>query len=149
MSDDPQSAAAIREALMRMNEAENDLSRLGVERVIGVIDEIHAVNWESGGDDQPPHGRAEEHKTERAFFTAFPDYHRTFHNVVVEPPFAAFRWTMTGTHEGRFFGVPATGRAVRVSGMSMAEFEAGRVRRSWVSLDFSGLMGQLRGPSEG
>ncbi len=86
MSDELQSAAAIREALARLNAAENDLARLGVEGVIRVIDEVLGPNWEGGSNGQPDHGRAEERETERALFTAFPDYHRTLDDVVVEPP---------------------------------------------------------------
>ena len=145
MSDDPHAAAAIREALARLNAAENDLARLGVEGVIRVIDEVLGPNWEGGSNGQPDHGRAEERETERALFTAFPDYHRTLDDIVVEPPLAAIRWTTTATHRGTFFGIPPTGRSLRSSGMSLFEFEAGRARRSWVYFDTAGFIQQLTG----
>jgi steroid delta-isomerase-like uncharacterized protein len=147
MPDDPQSAAAIREALMRANRAENDLANIGVEGVIRAVDEFLAPNWEGGGNGQPDHSRADERESERALFTAVPDYHRTFDNIVIEPPFAAVRWTFTGTHSHTYLGLPATGRTVSNTGMSLFEFEAGRVRRSWIYFDTAALMQQLTAPS--
>lgn len=68
-------------------------------------------------------------------YSAFPDYHRTFHNVVVEPPYAAVRWTITGTQRGTLAGTPATGRPMSLTGMSLFEFEGGRIRRWWLYFD--------------
>ncbi len=148
MPDDPQSAAAIREALMRANRAENDLANLGVEGVLSVWDEILAPNYECSVNGQIS-GRAETLEGDRALFAAFPDCRRAIHELVVEPPFAAYRWTMTGTHRDTYLGLPATGRTMSFSGMSLHEFEAGRIRRDWVSFDTASLMQQLTAPSEG
>jgi steroid delta-isomerase-like uncharacterized protein len=148
MSDDPQSAAAIREALMRANRAENDLANVGVEGVLSVLEEVLASNYETSINGQLS-VRAETRESNREFYTAFPDFHREMHELLIEPPFAAFRWTMTGTQRDTYLGLPATGRTINFSGMSMWEFEAGRVRRSWVSFDPAVMMRQLTAPSEG
>jgi len=131
-SDDPQSAAAIRAALMGANRAENDLVRLGVEGVLAAWDGIISRDCEGATPGQPLRPHAEIREEDRAFYGAFPDYHRTFHDILVESPFAAVRWTMTGTQTGPFGGMPASGQRMRMSGMSLFEFEGGRVRRWWL-----------------
>jgi steroid delta-isomerase-like uncharacterized protein len=136
-------ATAIRTALMRLNEAENSLADLGVEGAIRRIDDVLATNWEGGANGGPDHNRAVEREVERAFFSAFPDYHRVFDDVLIDPPRAAVRWTLTGTHAGPFEGIEASGRSLRAQGMSLFEFEAGRVRRSWLYMDTAALLAQL------
>lgn len=143
MSSVTESAEAIRAVLARLNRAENDLAALGVEGVIKAIDEILAPDWVGGGSGQQPHGRAEERETERALFTAFPDYHRTLDNIVVEPPLAVLRWTIRATHTGDFLGIPASGRKIETTGMSLFELEGGRVQRSSVYFDIGGFIQQM------
>jgi steroid delta-isomerase-like uncharacterized protein len=138
-----EAAAAIRTALIRLNEAENSLASLGVEGVIRRIDAILAPNWEGGANGGPDHSRADEREMERSLFSAFPDYHRVFDDVLIDPPRAAVRWTLTGTHAGEFGGVAASEQTLRAQGMSLFEFEAGRVRRSWIYLDTAGVIAQL------
>ena len=37
------------------------------------------------------------------------------------------RWSMTGTHEGPFLGMPPTGRKVRLSGVDIERLQKGRI----------------------
>ena len=117
---------------MRANRAENDLANIGVEGVLSAWDEILSPDCEGAAPGQPLRPIAETREGDRVLYTAFPDYHRTFHNIVVEPPFAAVQWTMTGTQQGEFLGQPASGRAASLSAMSLFEFVGGRVRRWWI-----------------
>lgn len=55
------------------------------------------------------------------------------------------RWIATGTHTGEFFGIPGTGRQVRVQGQTFSEFEGGKVHRSYCSWDTASLLRQLGG----
>jgi len=49
--------------------------------------------------------------------TAFPDIHWVMEEMVAEDELVFSRFTWSGTHRGTFFGIPATGRQVNVSGM--------------------------------
>src|SRR5690348_17188737 len=43
-------------------------------------------------------------------FTAFPDFHRTKEATIAEGDKVVARYTVTGTHQGEYMGVPATGK---------------------------------------
>jgi predicted ester cyclase len=45
-----------------------------------------------------------------ASWTAFPDMHATVENVIAVGDKVASRWTMRGTHQGDFMGMPPTGK---------------------------------------
>lgn len=45
-------------------------------------------------------------------FSAFPDFRVTFQHVIAEEDKVVASMIWTGTHEGEFMGIPATGNAV-------------------------------------
>jgi predicted ester cyclase len=56
---------------------------------------------------------------------------------------------MGGTHQGEFFGVPATGRRGEISGINIDRVdESGKVVEEWASYDLLGAMRQLGAISE-
>lgn len=64
-------------------------------------------------------------------YSAFSEYRRTVHAIVVEPPLVAFNWTMAWTPKAAAEGQPA-GEPLWNTGMSMAEYEGGLRRRWWL-----------------
>ena len=66
---------------------------------------------------------------------ACPDIRIAVDDVVASGPMAACRWTATLTHTGDHLGVPATGRPVRVTGMTNARVEEGRMVEGWNEWD--------------
>ncbi len=74
---------------------------------------------------------------------AFPDLTTEIDEVVVEGDRAAIRWHSSGTHEGALLGVPATRRAVRVSGATFARFENGLITEETVTWDPRTLLAAL------
>jgi steroid delta-isomerase-like uncharacterized protein len=79
----------------------------------------------------------------RAMRTGFPDIVFSIVEQVTEEDKVASRFEWTGTHNGEFLGVPATGRPVRVWGMVMDRLEEGRIKETRILMDALGLMGQL------
>jgi len=73
----------------------------------------------------------------------FPDSEITLQHVVGEADLVATHWTVTGTHQAEFFGVPATGRKVSVDGMNVYRLAGGRITDVWTQFDGLDLMGQL------
>ena len=55
----------------------------------------------------------------------------------------AIRWTVSATHRGEFFGIPPTGKPVRVRGMTWHRFRDGRLVEGWDSWNVGGLVQQL------
>ena len=77
------------------------------------------------------------------FFSAFPDLRVTANAVLSEGDTVVCRYTWDGTHRGDFFGVPATGRLVTVSGISVYRVAGGKIVEEWWLEDLLGLMQQL------
>jgi steroid delta-isomerase-like uncharacterized protein len=75
--------------------------------------------------------------------SAFPDWHETLEDLIAEGDKVVFRVTGHGTHEGEFFGIPATGRQVTMGGLDLVRVEGGRLAEHWANFDQLGLMQQL------
>lgn len=89
-------------------------------------------------------GRAAFRKTLEETFTYFPDLETTADAVVAQGDHAAVEWHYEGTHTGGdLFGVPASGRQIRVKGMTLYRIAKGKVVEERGVADVLGLMGQL------
>jgi steroid delta-isomerase-like uncharacterized protein len=74
---------------------------------------------------------------------AFPDSHVTIDDIAQQGPCIYRRWTFVGRHGGELFGIPATGREVRMSGVDVERFEGGRIVEHWSFWDRLTMMEQL------
>ena len=79
----------------------------------------------------------------RGLFAAFPDMHWTIDEQIAETGTVLTRVTWTGTHEGEFFGVPASGQPVSVGGMVIDRIEDDRISHTRILMDAFGLMRQI------
>ena len=75
--------------------------------------------------------------------SAFPDIHVTIEQTIEEGDMIASRWTARMTHRGDDLGVPATGKQVTVSGMSMGRLRDGKLVEGWNNWDTMSLMEQI------
>lgn len=75
--------------------------------------------------------------------TAFPDLKHTVDELIVEGDTVAARWTVRGTHKGDFQGIPATGKSVRLSGITVHHLREGRLRETWLVYDNMELLQQI------
>lgn len=57
----------------------------------------------------------------------------------------AARYTVTGIHTGELMGIPATGREISITGITIMHFENGRVAERWDSDDSAEILSKLRG----
>jgi steroid delta-isomerase-like uncharacterized protein len=64
------------------------------------------------------------------FTSAFTDARISIDSAVEEGGLVASRWTITGTHDGPFQGVPATGKSVTIPGIDMSRVVDGKGRRT-------------------
>jgi steroid delta-isomerase-like uncharacterized protein len=79
----------------------------------------------------------------RQFRQAFPDAAFTIEDMIAEEDRVVLRLTMRGTHRGPFSGIPATGRAVVVTGVSIERVAEGKIVEGWVTTDVFGMLTQL------
>jgi steroid delta-isomerase-like uncharacterized protein len=126
-------------ALVRLS-LEDDISKGNVaiaEQIIApdFVDHINPPGMQHG---------LEGHKAIVALFrAAFPDQWWHIEDLIAEGDRVVARTTMTGTHQGEFFGIPATGRAVSVSGVHIIRIADGKIAEHWGTNDDLGLLRQL------
>ena len=74
---------------------------------------------------------------------AFPDARVTIGEQVAEGNRVVSQWTVSGTHQEYFMGIPATGVHVEVSGVTISRFSQGKIAEDWYSSDDLGVLWQL------
>ena len=74
---------------------------------------------------------------------AFSDIEITIEDQIAEGDRLATRWSATMTHVGELGGTPASGKRVRISGITVERFEDGKVVEAWRCMDTLGLLQQI------
>lgn len=80
---------------------------------------------------------------------AFPDWHESIVEVVVEGDIVVSRFRSTGTHLGPFLGHPPTGNRVEILEAAMRRMEEGRIAEMWVFPDVMSLLSQISSDPRG
>ena len=73
----------------------------------------------------------------------FPDIQWTLEDIVAEGDKVAARFIMRGTHEGTFFGVPPTGKPIKVQAMNFYRLTNGQITEEHGQPDMLGLLQQI------
>jgi steroid delta-isomerase-like uncharacterized protein len=75
--------------------------------------------------------------------SAFPDFHNSIENLIVEGETVVARLSYRGTHLGALFGVAPTGVAVTYPGVAIFRCHRGMIADGWVIADTAALMRQV------
>lgn len=78
-----------------------------------------------------------------SYFEAFPDLHCAIEELLAEGDSVFCRSTMTGTHDGEYKGIPATGRHIASESAEVFTVVDGRFVGYWCLSNVAGLMRQL------
>jgi len=78
------------------------------------------------------------------FLNAFPDIHIEVEDLIAEEDTVVMRATTTGTHQGDFMGIPATGKKVSNGEVHLVKIAGGKFVEHWGFERQMGLMQQLR-----
>jgi steroid delta-isomerase-like uncharacterized protein len=75
----------------------------------------------------------------------FPDIHFDVEDMIAEGDKVVSRYTVTGTHQGEFMGIPATGKPVKITTIWIHRLADGRIveGRDWGEWDRLSLLEQL------
>ena len=73
----------------------------------------------------------------------FPDIQWTLEEMIAEDDKVAARFTMRGTHQGAFFGVPPTGKKIAVQAMNFYRLSGGQFVEERGQPDLLGLLQQI------
>jgi len=74
---------------------------------------------------------------------AFPDMKITVDQILAERDLVAVRWIASGTNTQAGMGFPATGKTMKISGMTLFRFKAGRISEEWNAWNVLSVMRQL------
>lgn len=113
------------------------------DRNLGYYDSVIAPNYVNHDMPTPAPGPEGLKMVLGMFIQAFPDFKVVVEDLVGEANKVASRGYFTGTHQGEFMGMPATGKTVKVKYMDFWRFENGKAVENWVNIDNLGLMQQL------
>lgn len=108
------------------------------------IDEVFAADV-LDHDKAPEQGEGVEGT--KGFFrtlsSAFPDAHLEVDQLVADEDNVVIAYRLSGTHQGDFQGVPATGKRVEVRGVQVGRFADGKIVERWGATDELGILRQL------
>ena len=75
--------------------------------------------------------------------TAFPDVKMEVQDLIAGGDKVVTRVTMSGTQQGEFAGIPASGRSFSVTTIDIVRFKTGQVVEHWGATDSAKMMEQL------
>jgi len=84
------------------------------------------------GERAGPGGIAQLSRSLRA---AFPDGHFTINDQFAEGDRVVTRWAFRGTQFGAFAGIPASGKGVWLTGISVHRLADGMIQEGWTGLE--------------
>lgn len=88
-------------------------------------------------------GREQIARVYAALLAAFPDLEVQVERMVAEGDTVVAHWTLRGTHRGPLLGIPATGRPIAVTGVSIIRFREGAPVADTRVWDYAGLLRQI------
>jgi steroid delta-isomerase-like uncharacterized protein len=74
---------------------------------------------------------------------AFPDFRITVHDMLQDGDKVASRVTFSGTHQGDFMGVPASGNFVEWDVVDILQFRGDQAIAHWGVMDMASAMAQM------
>ena len=109
----------------------------------GPAESLCARDYQAVLGGNPPVDRGGHEGFAKAFYAAFEGMAHTIERVTADDRGVAVRFVIRGTHTGSFFGIPPTGRSVRIVANVMMEVGEGKVTRLLGIFDEAGLLRQL------
>lgn len=97
---------------------------------------IHAREHEFRGLDAAK-------QIQKTLHAAIPDVKFTHHEALADGDRVAIRWSLTGTHQGDYSGVPASGNPIALSGVDWYHFRDGKISEIWIVQDTASLLRQM------
>jgi steroid delta-isomerase-like uncharacterized protein len=110
---------------------------------LAVIDEIIHPDYVHRTPGGELHGRQALRELLTAYHAALPDLHVKIDELVCTDSKAVLFFTLSGTHEDEFMGIPATGKQVSINGMTRSYIENGQIIEEWELLDQLTMFQQL------
>ena len=131
-----------------MSEQNKAFVRRLIEEVIGrgnfaLVEELVAADY-VGHSSSPEINTREGHKQFLvALRQAFPDLQIKIEDQIAERDKVVTRWTVRGTHQGEFAGIPPTGKQVVMTGIDIDRIANGKLVECWTKSDDLSMLQQI------
>lgn len=116
-------------------------------RDLDVIDELvsedYVGHWFAAGDDGTDVDREGLREFIAAAHEGFSDLHMESEFMIGQDDMIAVGFVITGTHDGEYMGIPATGKEGRTPGIFVHHIEDGKAVEAWATWDALGLLQQV------
>jgi hypothetical protein len=67
----------------------------------------------------------------------------TLKNIIIEGDMAAIQFTLEGTHQASFMGIPATGKKVKIEIVEIVKYRGEKITEIWMYYDNLSSMKQI------
>lgn len=130
-----------------LEEKNKAVARIAFEQILGggKIDQYESlyspdfVGHGAAGDVR----RAEDREATKGWRQAFPDLRVTIDKLIAEGDLVTVRFIGEGTNTGAANGLPATGKHLRIVGVSILRIVDGKIMEEWTSFDELDFLRQL------
>ncbi len=114
----------------------------------GHLEQLHEIFASNVKDHDPAPDQGSGPEGFIKFFTqfrsAFPDLKIAVEQMTADEDSVAIAYTVTGTQQGPFQGIPATGKKIKARGVQIAKFNGdAKITERWGSSDEAGMLQQL------
>ena len=109
----------------------------------GMADDIVAADYYNHDAPDPNIGSEGIKAAVTMFKKAFPDAQLKIAFQLAEGDKVVTRYTWSGTHQGDYYGIPATGKQVNWTSTATFRIAGGKIRETWLNYDRLGMMQQL------
>jgi steroid delta-isomerase-like uncharacterized protein len=114
----------------------------GDDSKLDVLSESYRYH-SSGLPKEGIQGREAYRDYNQTLHEAFPDIEYTITDMLASDEVVMSEWTVTGTHDGEFSGIPPTGRTIEMHTMAKEVIEDEQIQEEWGYTDMNELMVQL------
>jgi steroid delta-isomerase-like uncharacterized protein len=108
-----------------------------------VLDELLAADYINHDMPAPASGPEGFKQVIAQFRAAFPDMAVTIEDEFADGDLVGTRGRFTGTHQGDFMGIPASGMPIDIKYIDLWRVRDGKLAENWVQMDTAGLMQQI------
>jgi steroid delta-isomerase-like uncharacterized protein len=89
------------------------------------------------------HGHEQLEKIVKEYLQAFPDIRYEIEKLIEKDDNIIVCWRANGHHKAKLMGIPATGKLISFTGVSILEIENKRIRKVWYMWDEAGMLRQM------
>lgn len=126
--------------------AERLFSEVWGKAEVDLIPQLFAPDYHDNypGTTEPgPYGQEFLKQSVLGWRKGAPDLHFQFVDVLSEGDRVLVHWRAMGTQSGEMYGIPPSGKALSLPGMTIFRFKNGRIAEEWTVFDRADLMRQI------